>query len=100
MLAFRHVASKEMARQQIWTLTDIPGFYDWFFDWTIPMPWRGQRITLPTTLRRNLQTDPALKKSGIQNHTIQRLAVLGKGRHAEGRRIGPNSKARILVSSI
>lgn len=56
MRAFRRVASREMAEQRIRSLRCLPGFDEWFLDWTIPRPTRGRRVTLPRSARPSMPT--------------------------------------------
>jgi hypothetical protein len=56
MVAFRRVAAKEMHRQAIWGLADLPGFLDWFRDWATPGQRYGRRKELPFTSGGNSAT--------------------------------------------
>jgi hypothetical protein len=49
MLRFRDHATKMAGAQKIWSLPqDIPGFDEWFLDWTTPKAQRGMRIEANT----------------------------------------------------
>jgi hypothetical protein len=50
MLRFREQAVTEGAKQQIWSLQNLPGFVTWFLDWVTPKPHRGRRHLLPSTV--------------------------------------------------
>jgi hypothetical protein len=54
MLRFREAASKQRAGQTIWANQDLPGFDDWFLDWTVPKPHHGRRIPV----RRSASAPP------------------------------------------
>jgi hypothetical protein len=36
-----------MARQSVWALQDLPCFWEWFLDWTTPLPKHGRRLEVP-----------------------------------------------------
>src|SRR5262245_25626243 len=46
MLAFRNVASREMAKREVRTFAKLPGFDLWFQDWTLPRAVFGRRVEL------------------------------------------------------
>jgi len=47
MLRFREEAEREGAEQHVWSLQHLPGFDQWFLDWTAPKPHRGKRHLVP-----------------------------------------------------
>jgi hypothetical protein len=44
MLRFREVAGNAMAELKVWSLKKLPGFDQWFVDWTTPRPFLGRRL--------------------------------------------------------
>jgi hypothetical protein len=51
MLAFRKVASKAMGQHGVFVLNDVPGFEQWFVDWTMPKKTYGRRRGLADSSR-------------------------------------------------
>jgi hypothetical protein len=47
MLAFRRAAGLAMTAQKVWALKDLPCFWEWFWDWTMPGKHFGERCSLP-----------------------------------------------------
>jgi hypothetical protein len=47
MLRFQKVAGAAMAEHKIWALRSLPGFDEWFWDWTMPRPKYGKRLAVP-----------------------------------------------------
>src|SRR5262249_41529912 len=54
MLSFRGFAKKEAAAQRLWDLLEVPGFEQWFDEWTFPWARRTRRFNSPEATGQGL----------------------------------------------
>jgi hypothetical protein len=66
MVKFREEAMREGARQQVWSLQNLPGFNAWFRDWTTPKGHRGRRHTLPA----GVESTRAVPTATVSNASV------------------------------
>jgi hypothetical protein len=93
MLRFREEAEREGAEQKVWSHQGLPGFDEWFLDWTAPKAHRGRRhrvtpgapaAALERTTPQALHPPPEPKAEV----PFARPAGAGKRRKSRGRPAG------------
>jgi hypothetical protein len=68
MLKFR----SEAAKQHAWALQNLPGFYEWFRDWTAPKAHLGQRLLLKSQLNGQPAAGSDTPQRSGKGHKTQR----------------------------
>ena len=70
MVKFRTEAKRAGTEQQVSALQNLPGFDNWFLDWTTPKPHRGRRHLVPANATAPPQGKPALEQGSQERASV------------------------------